>query len=414
MVTTATLAFLGLLSGVLFLAGASYISRTAYWRGSLVCALAGGLSMLSAFVIYPSLKHANGNGTISPRAELEQLKSDRDELLVIVDQKTRDSEALSKTNAFFSKLHKERLTRISEEVKGIMDVVLGPQSGMAIELDRFSTPVTALLDGPSGFDSIIADLSRLKALRVRTPGDNSSLTLAMLQSSRRPDSGTTGVILDAVSPDTAEAPGTAVAPAASATTLAMEQSDTLQGLRKAMDGKLSSNTYRIEPLGEPELVAGRRGTYYSVELTNAKSGERFIFDSGKYTFQSNRAAYKASFNSFAGDVLKVLDGKAKVDLFVRGSADAQPYTGALEPGFEFKKVSYLPSSRGKYLAGPAVMPVDSVVKNTDLPNLRGEYLRAFLSQLYPSAPATILEGQVRKKESAAARNTELILFVAWR
>ena len=141
--------------------------------------------------------------------------------------------------------------------------------------------------------------------------------------------------------------------------------------------------------------------------------DRFTFDSGKYTFQSSRAAYQTSFNAFAADVLKQLEGQAKFDLFVRGSADAQSYSGQLEPGFEYRKISYLPSSRGKYLAALATVNVSQTVKNTDLPNLRGEYLRGFLAELFPMSKATLLEGYVTKKDNPSARNTELILFVGW-
>ena len=97
-----------------------------------------------------------------------------------------------------------------------------------------------------------------------------------------------------------------------------------------------------------------------------------------------------------------------------GSADAQAYYGQLEPGFEYRRVTYLPSvSKGKYLANPATVAVNSIVKNTDLPNLRGEYLRGYLAELYPAKPAMMLEGIVTKKDNPAARNTELILYVAW-
>ena len=166
-------------------------------------------------------------------------------------------------------------------------------------------------------------------------------------------------------------------------------------------------------MSEPELVDGRKGRYYLVELKNPKTGDRFTFDSGKYTFQSSRGAYKTSFNAFAADVLKQLEGQTKFDLFVRGNADAQSYSGQLEPGFEYRKISYLPSSRGKYLANLATANVPQTVKNTDLPNLRGEYLRGFLAELFPVSKATLLEGSVTKKDNPAARNTELILFVGW-
>ena len=158
MVMTATLSFLAVLSIVLFLGAASYISRGALRRGLPILFLAVGLSATSAVSIYPALRLTDGGTDDAFRiAEIEQLKADRDQLLAEVNQKARDNEALSKTSAFFSKLHKERLMRISDEIHSIKDIVLGPQSGMLVSLDSNETTLTTYLDGPSGFDSILAD-----------------------------------------------------------------------------------------------------------------------------------------------------------------------------------------------------------------------------------------------------------------
>ncbi len=412
MVMIATLAFLASLSLLLLLAAASYISRGAIRRGAIIILLAAGLIGTSAFSIYPALRlTSGGTDDVFQVAELATLRAERDQLLADVNQRARDGEALAKTSAFFSKLHKERLTRISDELRTIKDLASGPDSGLILAAEG-EVSLTSFLDGPSGFDSILADLKRLKALRARTPADPVAPTLAMLGPAHKADAGTTGVIVDRA----AQAKPLEAAPAqvgGAPALAAAAEPDTLGSLRKALDVQMTTTSYKIGGLSEPELVGGRKGRYYLVELKNPKTGDRFTFDSGKYTFQSSRAAYKASFNSFAADVLKQLESKAKFDLFVRGSADGQAYQGALEPGFEFRKVTYLPSSRGLYLANLATVPVASIVRNADLPNLRGEYLRGYLAELYPAKPATLLEGQVAKKDNPAARNTELILFVAW-
>ena len=410
MVMTATMTLLAGLCLILFLAAASYLSRGALRRGLFIIGLAIGLSAATTFSIYPALRLTDGGSDDSFRvAELEQLRADRDQLLAEVNQKARDNEALSKTSAFFTKLHKERMTRVSEEIRNIKDILLGPGSGMLVNYDAADGSLTSFLDGPSGFESILADLRRLKSLRVRSPNDPVAPTLAILGPSHANDAGTTGLIVET---PTAKPEAPSTAPAAAMPEPAREP-DTLAELRKALDSKMATTTYKVETVSDSELVNGRKGKYYIVELKNPKTAERFTFDSGKYTFQSSRGAYKGSFNSFASEVLKQLEGHAKFDLFVRGSADAQSYSGQLEPGFEYRKISYLPSSRGKYLGNLATTTVSQSVKNADLPNLRGEYLRGFLSELYPSTAATLLEGNVTKKDNPAARNTELILFVAW-
>jgi hypothetical protein len=302
------------------------------------------------------------------------------------------------------------MTRIADELRSLRDIVIGPDSGMVLAQDTADVTLTSFVDGPGGFEAILGDLKRLKSLRLRKPDDPATPILAMLGPTRS-DSGVTGVIVEPKAIGIRDKEKDQTSPELST---AAQGQETLTALRKALDSKMSTNTYKVEPSSDPELISDKKGRYYVIELKSAKTGDRFTFDSGKYTFQTSRAAYKASFNAFAADVLKQLEGRTVFDLLVRGSADAQSYQGPLEPGFEYRKVSYLPSTgRGKYLANLATVPVAGIVKNADLPNLRGEYLRGFLGELYPLHPATLLEGQVVKKDNPAARNTELILYVAW-
>lgn len=414
MLMISTLLFLAVLSVVLLLAAASYISRGAVRRGAVIILLATGLIGTTAFSIYPALRLTAGADDAFLTAEITTLRLERDQLLVDVNQRARDGEALAKTSAFFSKLHKERLSRISDDLNAVKAMILGPASGMTLATDA-EAGVTTFLDGPAGFDAVLADLKHLKSLRLRAPNDPPAATLAALALTRKADAGTTGTIIDipAAIPPATGPPATGPQAAEIAPAIDAPEPDTLSQLRKALDSKMSTTGYKIEALAEPELVGGRKGRYYLVELKNAKTGDRFTFDSGKYTFQSAWGTYKASFNSFAADVLKQLEPHARFDIYVRGSADAQAYEGQLEPGFEYRKITYLPSTRGTYLPRPATVAVTPVVKNTDLPNLRGEYLRGYLAELYPAKPAMLLEGVVTKKDNPAARNTELILFIAW-
>lgn len=402
MVTIATLAFLATLSLMLVLGGASYVSRGAARRGLVILAMAAGLAATTAFQLYPALRLTDGGADDAYRvAEIELLRTERDRLVAEVNQKARDNEALSKTSAFFSKLHKERLTRIAEELRNVRDLVLGPASGLVAPPDSADVLLTAFVEGPSGFESIIADIRRLKSLRPRTPDEPVAPTLAVVTPQKSLDAGTTGVVIDG--PEAAPKPDAAAA----------AEDETLAALRKALDSKMATNGYKVEPIGEPEFIAGRPGRYYLIDLKSLKSGQRFTFESGKYTLQPMRGEYKAAFNTFAADVLRQLEGHAKFELLVRGSADGQTYNGQLEPGFEYRKLTYLPSVGRRYLSNPATIAVNSTVKNADLPNLRGEYLRGYLAELYPTKPAILLEGTVTKKDNPAARYTELILYVAW-
>jgi len=420
MATIATLTFLGCLVLVLLVGAASYMSRGAVRRGGFILACAVGLAGVSGLEIYPAIKllHDDPEG-LSRKAEMDQIRVERDQLLADIHQKERDNEALSRTSAFFNKLHTERMTRIADEIRNAKDIFLGPGSGIMSPATPTETTLTSFVEGPSGFEAIIADLRALKALKARGLDDQGAATLASAIPPRRTGADTTGVIIEPADVRTTRIEGAslAVPPPAPATMEAIPgktETETLAALHKALDSKMATSSYKVEPVADTDLVAGRTGRYYVIELKSPKSGQNFTFDSGKYTLQASKADYKATFNSFAGEVLKQLEGKAQFELFVRGSADGQAYSGAYEPGFDYRKFGYLPSDgRGKYLANMATAALGNTVRNADLPNLRGEFLRGYLAQLYPTKPATLLEGQVTKKDDPAARNTQLILFVAW-
>lgn len=421
MTTIAVISYLVILTLVLLIGGTSYIVRGAVKRGAFLVALAAGLSAATGLEICPALnlKEAE-SGDALVQAQLQQLSAERDQLVAEVHQRDRDNEALARTSAFFNKLHSERLARIADEIRNAKDILLGPGSGIVGVQPASETSVTTFVEGPNGFETVIAELRSLKSLKVRGPEDAAAPAITVAQHLRGARSDTTGVIVEPKDIRTTRTEGATLAsppsaasraaPALAATT----EAETLSALHNALDAKMATNTYRVEPFAEGDLVGGRNGRYYRIDLKASKSGQFFTFDSGKYTLQASKADYKSAFQAFAGDVLKQLEGRASFELFVRGSADGQAYNGPFEPGFDYRRIAYLPSNgRGKYLANLATIGLGSTVRNADLPNLRGEFLRGYLAQLYPLKPATLLEGQVMKKDSSAARNSELILFVAW-
>lgn len=408
MTTIGTIGFLAGVTLVLFVASLSYIHRKALRRGFFLLALAIGMCAVMALTIYPALVLTHGGTSDAFRvSELDNLRAERDALAADLRQKARDNEALSKTSAFFTKLHKERLIRIADELETVKGIVLGPKSGMMIEPHLQEAAVTAVVDGVAGFDTIISELRRLKTLRVRSGEELTEPTLAMMGPTRSFATGTTGEIVEGE-------PGSARA-SRIAEEAGVAVSETLAALRKSLDAKMTSTAYQITPLDTGELIAGRTGRYYAIELRNQKSGNRFTFDGGKYTFQTTRPQFTQSFKSVEADVLRQLDGHVNYDLFVRGNADSQAYSkGQPEPGHEYRTISYLPSiGHGRYLGNLARIEVPALVSNAELPNLRGEYLKRLLAEIHPTKPATVLEGQIVKKEASNARFTEMILYVAW-
>jgi hypothetical protein len=408
MVMIGTMAFLATLAVMLLVSGASFVSRGAVKRGAFVVAMSLGLMGSTLGVIYPALKMTDGlSGDALRTAEINQLRTERDQLAAEVAQRARDNDAVAKTTAFFSKLHKERLTRISEDLQIVKDLVQGPASGISLGADGGDQSVTTFLDAPTGYETILADLRRLKTLKVRPVDEATQPTLAAFV---RPSSGTTGVIVE---------PHQAIqsAPTATAEPVApkADKSEILGVLKRALDGGMSTDRYRVELLPDAELVAGRPGRYYSIELKQPKSGQRLAFESARYTLSGNsRDDFRLALTSFSGDVLRQLEGNTRYEVFVRGTADSQSYAGPAEAGFDYRRVTYLPGTgRGQYLKDQTSIGLSASVKNSDLPYLRGEWQRANAAQVVPTKSVTALEGPVLKKITANARNTEVIVYVGW-
>ncbi len=410
MVMIATLTFLAFLSAVLLLAGASYISRGAMRRGVFIVCAAIGLTAASIGAIYPALKLTNGIiGDDLRTAELDQVRVDRDRLASELQQKVRDNEAITKTSAFFTKLHKERLTRIAEELAVVKDLIQGPASGLTFASVSGDMSVTAFVGAEHGYEAILSDLRRLKSIKLRPAGDiNRSTLAAFAPGVQAIPSGTTGAIVEPVMLKDSTTNREIAPPKVDAT-------ETLAALKKALDGRMATPNYRVELLADRELLNGQPGRYYSIELRQPKTGNRIAFESARYTLQGNaRDEFTTAFQGFEADVLRQLEGQTEFDVYVRGSADSQSYTGAMEKGFEYARATYLPTTgRGQHLLTPATIGLNSIVKNSDLPHLRGEFLRSTVAQLYPAKTVLALEGTMLKKVTAAARNTELVLFVAW-
>ena len=185
-------------------------------------------------------------------------------------------------------------------------------------------------------------------------------------------------------------------------------------LKDQMAFGYETKDFRIEPYPDNEVVKGRKGRYYVVDMKNAQSGIRFNFQSGRYTIDRSGRAFRQALSAFARDVAKKLEGNVDYELYVRGSADAAAYNGQPERGFEYNRVSYMPAvGDGRYVKAVEKRSIGRKIKNADLPYLRAEFLRNVVRDVYPVKPPQILEGTVTRKINNADRNVELILFADW-
>ncbi len=188
----------------------------------------------------------------------------------------------------------------------------------------------------------------------------------------------------------------------------------LTDLRDKMSTRLETPNYDVSAYPGRDLVGERAGKYYVVDIKNAASGIRYYFQKGRYTIDRSGEEFRNSLNAFIGDVLKKLDGKVDYDMYVRGSADAIPYQGTLETGHEYHKISYLKRlGADKYGVDTGEVQIDSAVHNADLPFLRATFLQKIIGDVYPVKAPRVLEGSVSAKANDKDRNAEIIMFVGW-
>lgn len=193
-----------------------------------------------------------------------------------------------------------------------------------------------------------------------------------------------------------------------------DQTRDLMQLKDRMGARLTTPNYDVEVYPDRELIGGRPGRYYVVDLKEAASGVRYYFEGGRYTISRSSAEFRSSLNAFIADVLGKMEGNVRYDLFVRGSADRKPYQGRFEPGFEYRHLRFLRSAGGdRYRTETGERMLDNVVRNEDLPDLRATFIRNLVAESYPVKPPIVLEGSVTPKHDNRDRNVELILFVDW-
>jgi hypothetical protein len=188
----------------------------------------------------------------------------------------------------------------------------------------------------------------------------------------------------------------------------------LMKLKDRLNTTIQTPNYDVSVYPDPELIKGKRGKYYVIDVKDAEQGARYFFQGGKYTISTRQEQFRSSLNTFVKDVLEKMQGRVEYQLMVRGSADSKPWRGAFEQGHEYKNLRYLKAIGGdKYVNETSDVILGAPLTNGDLPNLRAAFLQKVVGSVYPVKEPVILQGVVSEKVSDNDRNAELILFVNW-
>jgi hypothetical protein len=180
----------------------------------------------------------------------------------------------------------------------------------------------------------------------------------------------------------------------------------------------------IDRIPNHEIVKGRPGDYYLINIKNSRTSDKIYFQAGEFTIPDLDENFVTSLRKFMTDVYGKVNNKVACQLYAKGSADhkgQETFKKYLDSYYgdtlNFKEIEYLPKiDRAETQFSPelTVQSIPTVFTNSDLPNLRGKFIQCKIARTYTDiSPPIILEGSVNDKDGEAFRNAYLIMYVNW-
>lgn len=204
-----------------------------------------------------------------------------------------------------------------------------------------------------------------------------------------------------------------------------EYSIEYKGLKVKLKTKTETEFYEVKKVPNNEVIKGKKGTYYIIDLRNTLMNERVLFQAGEFIIADLNDEFVNSLNHFMSEVYMVLDTNSSLELFVKGSADISgnnTFRNSIRSYYldtlGFSSIEYLPQiSNQKSLFADTLMTLEitQFYTNSELPNLRGKFLQLKLAQSYAEIPPPeILEGLVDEREGEEFRNACMIMYIDWK
>lgn len=192
-------------------------------------------------------------------------------------------------------------------------------------------------------------------------------------------------------------------------------------VREKLRAKYVTDFWTVDRLPNKELIEGFKGNYYVIDIKDADLKELIKFKKGEYTIDDFDAKFIKNLSDFTEKIIRVLHGRVQYKIFVKGSADRlghDTFQRKFEPNFEYNEIIFYrrltPGSKSKFVPIPEIEKIHEPIRNTNLPNLRAEFIRRKLNDAYSDIDSpTILDGNVELQIGAEHRNATLLLFVKW-
>jgi hypothetical protein len=195
----------------------------------------------------------------------------------------------------------------------------------------------------------------------------------------------------------------------------------IRALTVKLEMGIETTYYQTNKIPESEIVEGKQGNYYFIDLKNVVTKEVLFFKPGKYTIDSLDREFSQSITSFYREVWNTLQKDERIEIFVLGSADVignESFRGTVEDvdcqSEDFLATSVFPridTNSNRYSRSSESQLMSGEYKNRDLPNLRARFVQCKLKEAYSDLNPKILQGSVSPEAGEHFRNVSLILFV---
>lgn len=192
-------------------------------------------------------------------------------------------------------------------------------------------------------------------------------------------------------------------------------------LEKKIKSNYISSTISIVGILNKEIIKGKKGNYYKVELKNVTHQEKVLFPTGKYVIDELDDNLLIPLNSFTDSVYNILKEGFDCKLYVRGIADQlgnDSFRGNFEDGYGasegFSNFYIFPEEGNFYTSQKLLQRIKPPFTNEELPNLRGRFLQKIIEQHFTDInPPEILEGRVTNNILREDRSGFLLMYVDW-
>ena len=172
---------------------------------------------------------------------------------------------------------------------------------------------------------------------------------------------------------------------------------------------------------DDEVVEGFKGKYFEVQLKDAEKNVSLLFRSGKTYFMDKkdfREKYGSTIGAFVTEALHYMRkaDEGAVKLFVQGSADIsgqETFRGKLDERYFYEEVTVLPKKEDDetFFSKEVNKTIPQQgFTNSDLPDLRGNFLKEMISIYSRKLKPVLLEGAVQEVKGEKERNAVIYLF----